>query len=72
MVIRMKRDFWLVLIACVATGAMVLWKMIEEMEDPEDEEETESPPPFVPTREWQEVKKGQAVPPVLVDVDGDN
>lgn len=72
MVIRMKRDFWLVLIACVATGAMVLWKIIEEMEDPEEEEEAESLPPFIPTREWQEVKKGQAVPPVLVDVNGDN
>ena len=72
MVIRMKRDLWLVLIACVATGAMVLWKMIEDMEDPEEEEDSESLPPFVPTREWQEVKKGQAVPPVRVQVDDDN
>ena len=67
----MKRDFWLVLIACVATGAMVLWKVIEEMDDPE-EEESDSIPPFIPTKEWQEVKKGQAVPPVWVLLDGDD
>ena len=68
----MKRDFWLVLIACVATGAMVLWKVIEEMDDPGEEEESDSIPPFIPTKEWQEVKQGQAVPPVWVLLDGDD
>ena len=56
----------------MATGAMVLWKVIEEMDDPEEEEESDSIPPFIPTKEWQEVKKGQAVPPVWVLLDGDD
>ena len=48
----------------------VLWNVVDTELD-EDESEEASPSkkpkcatPFIPTHEWQEVKEGQAVPPV--------
>ena len=74
----MKRDFIYILLAVVAVGGMALWKTVfESVDDDEetvDEEEQStndsrrthriSSEPFIPTHEWQEVKKDQAIPPV--------
>ena len=47
---------------------MILWNSIDD----EDEDEksnhrssSDSVPPFIPTHEWQEVKEGQSIPPVV-------
>ena len=76
--ISMKRDFFLILLAVVTVGGMALWKTvfdsIDDDEETIDEEEQStsdskrrhriSSEPFIPTHEWQEVKKDQAIPPV--------
>ena len=67
----MKRDYWLILVACIVGGIMILWNSIDDEEEDEKQEHP-SPPdsghPFIPTHEWQEVKEGQAIPPVLQTV----
>lgn len=75
----MKRDYLYILLALAAVTGMALWKAISEsVEDDEDEVNEDSSTvssgpkrrhrissePFIPTHEWQEVKKGQAIPPV--------
>ena len=74
----MKRDFIYILLAVVTVGGMALWKTVFDSvnDDEETIDEGEQPTedsnrrhrissePFIPTHEWQEVKKGQAIPPV--------
>ncbi len=69
----MKRDYWLIILACFISGIMILWKSIDDEEENEEEESTNSSsseevPPFIPTHEWQEVKRGQSIPPVSTNV----
>ena len=59
---------WLTLSICLVGILYALWKITDD--DEEDAKSTSSSSsntePFIPTHEWQEVKPGQAVPPVFL------
>lgn len=64
----MKRDYWLILLACFVGGIMILWNSIDDEDEDEKSDHrssSDSVPPFIPTHEWQEVKEGQSIPPVF-------
>ena len=58
---------WITFSICFVGVIYVIWKIFEEdEEDDKPASSSSNPEPFIPTHEWQEVKPGQAVPPVVL------